>query len=121
MGKAMPSDGRVNQAVNQMCDRGMDQYKKNQVDQILKDESMLKQCTHETLCRAFYEYSKAFKEKNWHIQKHIEIKAWQSSTFRTFMGGQKKGAPPPNDDEDSDPLTKLIDMKNESGGSISSG
>lgn len=111
MSKAVKSDGRVNQAINEMCDRGLSSYDKGKVDKIFLDEDMLRQCEHETLCRAFYEYANTYKEKNWHIQKHIEIKAWQSSVYREFMRNRKCGARPTIINNNSDPLDELLQRK----------
>jgi hypothetical protein len=42
------------------------------------------------LLLAAYTYLTAFTERCWPIQRHIEIKAWQSSGYRAFCGVMPK-------------------------------
>lgn len=99
MSTAVKSDGTVNAAVltlaqNGFVDAKQKQLAPTQVDAMLT-EAVLRQCKHETLCLAMYAYVQAFQAKNWAIQKHLEIKAWQSEPYRNFMGGRKLGSPAP--------------------------
>jgi len=110
MSKAVKSDGRVNALILKMCERGLGFYDRKDVNAILMDENALRQCEHGTLCFAFFSYERAFGLKNWHIQRHIEIKAWQSSCYRDFVGFKKPGAAPV-ELEAGDPLQELLERQ----------
>lgn len=88
MGVAVKSDGKVNNAVLALSQAIFAGHAKADIDALLIKDN-LKQCTLETLCLAMYAYSNAFGEKNWLIQEYLEIKAWQSDTYRNLVNSKK--------------------------------
>lgn len=112
MSKAVKSDGVVNKLVLEMCLQSVRSSsglgKKEEVDKVLRDEDKLKQCNYETLLLAGFAYYNCFNEKNWHIQKHIEIKAQQSAPYRQFKEGLAVAADAGDAPADESPLAKLL-------------
>ena len=110
MSKAVKSNGAVNASVRKLCELRFVGYDRAKVDEFLTDDKFLTQCTYETLCWAASTYVDVYGDKNWHIHKHIEIKARQSETWRKFSANQSQkpveGAP-----QSDDPLAVLQDMK----------
>lgn len=115
MAKAVKSDGEVNQLVSVLALAslaGEPMGKREDVDKVLKDDKKLTQCNYETLLVAGAAYFKDFKEKNWFIQKHIEIKAQQSETYRRFKAGNvsvsESDVANADDAREVSPLAKLL-------------
>lgn len=109
MSKSVPSDGVANRLVLAMCkqESGLAAYPRSQVDAVLNDET-LKSCEYGTLALLAYCYREAFGAISCPAQKHLEVKAWQSSHYREYMGarkGKRKGAAAVV--PDSDPLAVL--------------
>lgn len=110
MSKSVKSDGEVNKLVRQMALgalNGASMGERADVDKVLKDEGKLKQCEYQTLLLAGAAYIEEYKDKNWHIQRHIEIKAQQSESYRRFKSGQEI-APTNGTQGEVSPLEKLL-------------
>ncbi len=120
MGTAVRSDGNINRALKSIAAR-LNNYNKDEIDRYLTDDNILRQCKHETLCLLFAAYYAAYKDKNWHIQRHIAIKAWQSADYRAFCKGVEPGAPAtasPTIPTPDDPINILRQYKPTPGPSI---
>lgn len=112
MSKAIKSDGSVNRLVFELCMKGLDKYKIEVVDKVLKDDDKLKQCKLETLYYAGYAYIMAYGKKNWFIQRHIEIKAQQSEEYRKYKESLKHGTTKHalTENVESDPMSELLGL-----------
>lgn len=91
MSRAVKSDGEVNKAMRELAlgrlTDGLSMGDREDVGRVLTDEDKLKQCDYQTLLLAGAAYIDQFGDKNWAIQKHIEIKAQQSEKYRKYKAG----------------------------------
>lgn len=88
MSVAVPSDGTINAAFLDLAAK-MAEYDQRAVDAVLT-EPKLKQCTYETLIKLQAAYISTFDDKKWAIHEHIEIKAQQSSVWRSYKNSRGK-------------------------------
>ncbi len=100
MSKAVKSDGAVDAAVLQLCEKDWSELSREAIDTKLSDRDILRQLKYSTLCYAAYRYATGFGEPNWHLHARLESAAKQSAGWRQFA---KLPAP------DGDPLQALED------------
>lgn len=96
------SDGRINQLVLAMCQKGLATYDREDVDAVLT-HTHLDQCEYATLALVAYQYRTAFGALHCPTQQFIETRAAQSPAYQQYTGrrGKRRNGrptpPPPGD------------------------
>lgn len=115
MSKAVKSDGKVNRLIWDLS-QTMAGRNREEVELVLSNHDLLKQCEYGTLCSVQAAFIFTFKEPHWPIHEHIEIKAKQSSKWREYERRRKMSDVSGGDGEYlSDPLAELRDRCRGSG------